>query len=194
MDENLDIFMSGADINMINSEYDVMMNSTFLDMLGPILVFINLLSLVFYLLFAWWLFMMSKKFWVKHAWMSFIPILQFYNLAAVADKSLLNYIVFPFIGYIVWIILWPITFWITTIAWVIYFLVMIIKLYHAISLRCWRWAWTTVWFLFISFIMFPVVWYTMEDKSNEIKKDDNDEETNIITEEKNENDDITKEL
>ena len=52
---------------------------------------------------------------------------------------------------------------------------MWVKLLHAISIRTWNGAWTTLWFVFVSFIMFPIVWLKMEDKSG-----NNSEEKNSI--------------
>lgn len=178
--EMIDLSMSWANIDMLETQIDGWLLHT----LMVVWPFMNILSIVFYLLYAWWLYMMSKKLWVKYARLSFIPIAQIYNLFAISKKSILHYLIFPIIAMIVWGILAIFTFWLTLIAAYIYLIVMTVKLYHAISLRCWRWARTTVWFLLVWFIMFPVVWYNMEDKSGENKN--NDDESNIITEENNE--------
>jgi len=125
----------------------------------------NKLSLVFFLLAAWWLYMINKKLWEKYPWLSFIPLVQLYNYWTASQKSLVIYILYPILALIIWGILSIFTFWITWIIALIYFMVMIVKLYHAISVRCGGWAWTTLWFLFIWFIMFPIVWFNLEDKS-----------------------------
>lgn len=132
--------------------------------------FINLLSIVTFILSWWWLFMINKKFNEPYPWLSFIPIVQIYGYLTASKKSFLHYFVFPFLAIIIWSFLAYFTFWISMIIAVIYMLVMIIKLIHAISIRCWRWVWTTVWFIFIPFIMFPIVGYKLEENINKETK------------------------
>lgn len=57
-------------------------------------------------------------------------------------------------------------------------------LLHWISKRTWRWAWTTLWFIFVPFIMFPVVWSKLEDKSWINSDNQTTNNNDIIIEEK----------
>lgn len=153
-------------------------------MIQSLWIGLNIFQIVTFLLTAWGLFMISKKLWEKHSWLSFVPILQLYNYFAVSKRSVAQTLVYPIIALIIWGILAIFTFWISLIIAVIYLLVMVIKLYHAISVRCWRWAWTTVWFLFVPFIMFPIVWKKLDDKSwwDSGKKETKKEEKVLDTE------------
>lgn len=156
------------EINMLNDSMNSWAITTFMAVS-------NIFQILFYLLSAWWLYLINKKFWEKHSWLSFVPILQLYSYTTAWQKPLKEYVIYPIIWLIIWSILWIFTFWITMIVAVIYMLVMIIKLYHAISLRCGRWTWTTVWFLFVPFIMFPVVGTKLEDKSSTLQNNNTDE-------------------
>lgn len=128
---------------------------------------LNILALAFFILQAWGLYMINKKLWEKHAWLSFVPLLQIYNYFTASKKSFLYYLVLPIIAIIAWIFLVMFTYGISLILAYIYLFVMMVKLYHAISKRTWRWAWTTVWLIFIPFIMFPVVGYKLKANSNQ---------------------------
>ncbi len=111
---------------------------------------------ILYLLLTWWgLYMINKKLWEPHAWLSFIPMINIYSYVRASWKENI---------WILWIILWTFSLMIPII-WLIIFFTLIIKLLHSISKRCSRWAWTTIGFLFIPLIMFPIVWYKL--KSNE---------------------------
>jgi len=177
--ENMDFATTWVDTSM-------MLDPSITGMLWTLWVVINILSIIFYISWAYWLYLINKKLWEKHAWLSFVPIAQIYNYFTASKKSVLHYLVFPIIALIIWIILGIFTFWITTIAAYIYFIVMWVKLLHAISLRTWNWAWTTVWFFFVSFIMFPIVWTKMKDVSLE----KNNEEPILSENKKEENSSI----
>jgi hypothetical protein len=137
---------------------------------GAYMVIINIIQLALFILTWWWLYMINKKLWEEHAWLSFVPIAQIYGFLTASKKPVLQYVVFPIIALILWAILAIITFWITLIVAYIYLMVMVIKLLHAISIRCWRWVWTTVGFVFIPFIMFPIVWYKLKENINKETK------------------------
>ncbi len=141
---------------------------------------INIISLLFYISTAYWLYLINKKLWEKHAWLSFVPIIQIYNYCTASKKSILHYFVLPIVAIIVWVILTPFTFGISAIVAYIYFIVMWIKLLHAISIRTGRWAWTTVWLLFVGAIMFPIVWIKLE-ATNTVKKEEDKEKTENST-------------
>lgn len=124
---------------------------------------INILWLILYFFWAYWLYLINTKLWEKHAWLSFVPLIQIYNYFTASKKPVKEYLVYPILAIILWIILSIFTFWLSAIIAIIYFLVMRIKLLHAISLRTGRWAWTTVWLLFINAIMLFIVWIKMKD-------------------------------
>lgn len=123
-------------------------------------------QLIVYILTYWGLYKINKKLWEPHAWVSFIPVVQIYNYLTASKKSFLHYFVLPFLAVLVSFPLAVFTFWISIIAAYIYMFVMMVKLLHAISLRCKRWAWTTVGFIFIPFIMFPVVAHWLKETSS----------------------------
>lgn len=150
--------MGGIDPNMMFSPWVAWM-------IWTAWTVINIISIIMYFWTAYWLYLINSKLGEKYAWLSFVPIAQYYNYFSASQKSVKNYLVYPILAIILWVILSIFTFWLTAIIAIIYFLVMWIKLLHAISLRTWNWAWTTVWFLFISFIMFPIVWTKMKDNS-----------------------------
>jgi hypothetical protein len=115
---------------------DMMMGSS--DTFMMIGAAINILSILFYLSQTTGLFLINKKLGEKHAWLSFIPLLQIYNYFTASQKSVLHYLVFPILAIIIGTILAIFTFGISLIIAYIYMLVMWIKLLHAISLRCGR--------------------------------------------------------
>jgi len=166
--------LENMDFSAMDASYTgtgLMMTPGMEEMFGTASVIINILSVIMYFWTAYWLYLINKKLGEKYAWLSFVPIAQFYNYFSASQKSFLHYFVLPIIWLIVWFILWFFTFWISIIAAYIYFIVMWIKLLHAISLRTWNGAWTTVWFLFVSFIMFPIVWTKMSDQSGNISEE-----------------------
>lgn len=175
--ENMDFSTTWIDASM-------MLDPSMTNMLWTLWAVVNILGIVFYLSGAYWLYLINKKLWEEHAWLSFIPIIQLYNYFTASKKSPLHYLIFPIIALIIWIIVWGIISMINPIGILviilsyIYFLVMWIKLLHAISIRTWNWAWTTVWFIFVSFIMFPIVWMKMTDKSEKPKLEENKMTTN----------------
>lgn len=173
---------------------DMMMTTAWMDpatmeMIGNIGIAINLLSFVLYLLFGWGLYMINKKLGEKHAWMSWIPLLQLYSLSTASGKPFMKYIVWPTVYIIIFYVLsilitiWSLTgvlwnlesfagigiavWWFLFIALYINFIIKYIQVLHGISLRTGRGVWTTIGFLFISFIMFPVVGYKLANNVKE---------------------------
>ncbi|MDD3793960.1 MAG: hypothetical protein PHI37_04050 [Candidatus Gracilibacteria bacterium] len=165
--ENMDFSTTGMDTSMM---IDPSMAAT----LGVAGTIINILSILFYISGAYGLYLINKKLGEKYAWLSFVPIAQIYNYFTASQKSFVKYLLIPFIIMIVGIILGgvisglltPILGVIIMAASYIYFFVMWIKVLHAISIRTGNGAWTTVGFLFVSFIMFPIVGMKMKDQSN----------------------------
>lgn len=186
-----------------------MTGSSIFYMIGAIL---NILSLVIFISTSLGLYWINKKLWEKHAWLSFIPLIQIYSYVKASwiafwknfFKMILTIIISLFVLFILWSVLqfviWSAhasTFWdsrsivtndmlvndvtestvssvvsslmvfLYMIAIYIPILLFFIKLYHWISKRCGRGAWTTVWFIFIPYIMFPVVGYKLKDQSNQ---------------------------
>jgi hypothetical protein len=161
-DTNLDIAMPTW-LESMNTDIMMWGSDTFM----MIWAGLNILTIVLYLLQTTGLFLINKKLGEKHAWLSFVPLLQIYNYFTASKKSFLHYFVLPLIALIIGWVLTIFTFGISIILAYIYFLVMWIKLLHAISLRCNRWAWTTIGFLLIPFIMMPIVGYKLGNQSNE---------------------------
>ncbi|MDD3145336.1 MAG: hypothetical protein PHV23_04465 [Candidatus Gracilibacteria bacterium] len=150
--------MGGIDPNM-------MFSPGVAGMIGTAGTVINIISIIMYFGTAYGLYLINSKLGEKYAWLSFVPIAQYYNYFSASQKSVKNYLVYPILAIILGVILSIFTFGLTAIIAIIYFLVMWIKLLHAISLRTGNGAWTTVGFLFISFIMFPIVGTKMKDNS-----------------------------
>jgi len=144
-------------LNTMNPDVMMWMWDTFAIILG----LLNILSIVFYISQTTGLYLINKKLGEKHAWLSFIPLLQIYNYFTASKKSFVHYLVLPILAVFIGAILMFFTYWISLLIAYIYFFVMWVKLLHAISLRCGRWAWTTVWFLFVPFVMMPVVGYKL---------------------------------
>ncbi len=149
-----------------------------MDTLAAVWMAVNGLSLIMYLTVAIGLYLINKKLWEKYPWVSFIPVVQIYSYFSASKKSWLHYLVFPILAIVVWAFLAIFTFGISLIIAYIYALVMWIKLIHAISVRTGRWVWTTIWFILIPFIMYPLVWYKMNENktSNENKEVENNNE------------------
>ena len=130
-----------------------------------ILVWANIFQFAAFILAAWWLYMISKKVWEKYSWLAFIPVLQIYTYIKVSQKSPFKIFVFPLIALLIGSVLAFFTAWISFILAFIYFFIMLISLYHWISQRCWRWAWSTLWLVLVPFIMFPIIGYKLEENS-----------------------------
>lgn len=159
MNESIDFW----NINMDSFDTSFMMNQWTIEAFWTLWIIINILWIILYFFWAYWLYLINTKLWEKHAWLSFVPLINIYNYFTASKKPVKEYLVYPILAVIVWIALSVFTFWLSAIIAIIYFLVMWIKLLHAISLRTGRWAWTTVWLLFINAIMLFVVWIKMKD-------------------------------
>ena len=146
---------------------------------GTIALILNIFGIFAFILSAYGLFLINKKLGEKHAWLSFVPLLQIYNYFTASKKSVLHYLVLPIVAVIVGGILAIPTFGISAVVAYVYALVMWIILLHAISKRCGRWAWTTVGLIFIPFIMLPVVWVKL-NKTLKAKVQDTVEKTEDI--------------
>jgi len=187
-------------------------NSDLLQTISGLWTVINIFSIISYILISWGLYQISKKLLVKYAWLSFIPILNFYNIIKCAWKSLW-WILWIILIWILWMFIWWIVFWIITyliMSWVIkiwillsiifliiwyiimYLLISIwyIIVLNAISKRTWRGGWTTLGFIFVPYIMYPVVWYKLKAKTSEEsseiegKKDENEIKDKTVSESK----------
>jgi len=157
-------------------------NSDLFSMLAWAWMVMNIFMLITFLLKAWWLYNINKKLWEKYAWLSWIPVLQIYNLFTASQKSWITYLLYPVIAIIAWIFLSMFTFWLSLLIAILYAAIMWVKLLSAISTRTWRGAWTTLGFIFIPYIMYPVVWYKLKEKSENNTK--NNEEVIEKEEEK----------
>lgn len=137
------------------------------------------ISILIYLATAIWLFLINKKLWEKYPWVSFLPIINVYSYFSASKKSWLHYLILPIIAVAVWTILFIPTFGISFVIATIYAMIMWIRLLHAISIRTGRWVWTTIWFIFIPFIMYPVVGYKMEENKHWDNNEPNQKNTEL---------------
>jgi len=145
------------------------------DIIMIIIVVYYLLVIIAYLLKAWGLYMINKKLGEPYPWLAWIPLLQVYSYLKASWKPMKEYLLYPIL-IMIWImaiatVLWIIWVpdWVAAIVWIwawLYILVVIIKITHWISIRTWGWVWTTVWLMLIWFIMFPIVGYKLDNKSN----------------------------
>lgn len=173
----MDYETTGTDIiGSINTQ----MSPETMEILNSIGAVANLVSIIFFLASAYGLYLINKKLWEKHPWLSFVPLLQIYNYFTASKKSFLHYFVFPVIAIILWSLLAFFTFAISLIVAYVYMMIMWILLLHAISQRCGRWAWTTVGFVFIPFIMFPVVGVKLDETLKAKAKDITEKTEDII--------------
>lgn len=133
--------------------------------------------LIVFVLVCLSVFILAKKSNIKHRWMAWIPWWHQYIISKIANKNFITHFIIPTIilccawGYvfttvllfifsmgrfILWWNLWFI-YSISAGFWILYFIVMKIKLLHWVSKNTGRWCWTTAGLFFIPFIMFPVV-------------------------------------
>ncbi len=153
----------------------------------------NFVSIIFFLLTSWGIYMLAKKMNLKRAWMSWVPLLQYYPMAQAGGKGLMTHFVYPIIAMTVSIILlimlgaiwgwimwesannWPFAATLMIVAWIIvfiaaiYMLIKYIQVLSGISKNTWRWGWTTAGLFFVGFIMFPVVGYKYEWREKKIE-------------------------
>lgn len=137
---------------------DVVMIAWMEETFGLVALIVNIVSIITFILSAYGLFLINKKLGEKHAWLSFVPLLQIYNYLTASKKTFVPYILLPFIAIIIGTLIAVFTFGISMILAYLYAFIMAIILLHSISKRCGRGWWTTVGFIFIPFIMMPVVW------------------------------------
>jgi hypothetical protein len=79
----------------------MLMTSGMEETLGAIMLISNIISLVAYVASAYGLYLINKKLGEKHAWLSFVPLIQIYNYFTASKKSVLHYLVLPIIAIIV---------------------------------------------------------------------------------------------
>lgn len=137
-----------------------------LAILAWVWIALNIFIVVSFLLKAWGLWNINKKLGVTHPWLSWIPVVNIYMYYTAWGTSFVKYFVYPVIAYILGFILAFVTFWITAIAAVIYLIYCLIHVLHNISKATWRWAWTTVWLIFVPFIMLPIIGYKLHGWPN----------------------------
>ncbi len=128
----------------------------------------NIFTLVTFLLIWWGLYNINKKLWNEHAWISFIPVVQYYSFFEAGWLSFKKYFVYPLLFIILWAIGAIFTLWISLLVALIYYLYCWVKNLNSISKKTWRWTWTTLGLLFFPYIMFPIVWYKFERKEERV--------------------------
>ena len=129
----------------------------------------GLINVVFFLLVSWGIYMLAKKMDLKRAWMSWIPLLQYYPMAQAWGKNVLTHFVYPFLAMIASFFVAGFLGVLGSIGWIlgmvlvmvalIYMLVKFVQVLSWISKNTGRGWWTTAGLFFLSFIMFPVVGY-----------------------------------
>lgn len=116
-------------------------NSSILSILGPVFFVIQLLSFVTFILQAYWIYQINKKFWEEYPWLAFIPVINIYSFVKAAWKDWI---------WVLWLILWFIAF---GIPWLIITIVLI----DNISRRTGHGFWMSVWILFFPYICLPII-------------------------------------
>ena len=106
----------------------------------------NVITIVFFLLKAWGLYNINKKLGEPYPWLSWIPVIQMYSFVKAGGKNGM---------WVLWIILGYIFF-------IIPGLILSIIVMHETSKRTGRGVWTTLGFIFIGFIMYPVVGHKLQ--------------------------------
>jgi len=99
---NLDLLNTTDLSGLETMDTSLMLTPWMEDTLWLASIVMNILSLLFYISSAYWLFLINKKLGEKHAWLSFIPLLQIYNYFSASKKSVLHYLVLPILALIVW--------------------------------------------------------------------------------------------
>ncbi len=138
-----------------------------------------LIPLFFFIITGWGLYNINKKIWEKYAWLSWIPLVQIYMIYKAGWKSFFMYFIMPVLIMVLanWWMDWMssnskwlgifVLFLIPQLLFIIFYIITV----HWISKRTGHWFLTTIWFIVLPFIFFPLVWY----KSDSIKlKDIND--------------------
>lgn len=148
------------------------MDSWLASIIVLIIIFLYIFSFIAYILQSTWLFLINKKLWEKLPWLAFIPVIQIYSFFTASKKSVLHYGVLPILSlfvaaFLMWILsilwkTWLIIWSILLILSYIYLLVQLIRIIHGISVRCGRWVWTTLLFIFFPYIMYLYVWIKMK--------------------------------
>jgi len=176
------------DLEWIKGTYDWadVFSSDITNLLGVVDLVLNIFMLLAFIWMWYWIYTLAKKMWVKHAWMWWIPLFQYYTMCQVAGVKFFKHVVIPFliiIGvviliFIAWFtgVIWSnlMLFWI--IAWTLYIaayifsIVRYIWILSPISKKTWRGWWSTAGLFFIPFIMFPVVAYKYKAWDNKTQE------------------------
>ncbi len=86
-----------------------------MQMLSGFTLALNIISIVFFITTALWLYKMSKKLGDKHSWLAFVPLIQLYTLIKTAGYSFWagfwRLIAFGIWAFIVWVVfMWMVWF------------------------------------------------------------------------------------
>lgn len=151
-------------------------------------MWLNIFTLLSFIWMWYGIYVLAKKMWVKHAWMWWVPLVQYYTLCKVAGVWFFKHMVLPFL-ILVWIALvaliiaWLWFIWSKWGVWLnillswmivgfsylgayIFSIVRYFWILSPISKKTWRWGWTTAGLFFFPFIMFPVVAYKYKKWEN----------------------------
>ena len=141
----------------------------------PALGFYISIVVILYISISVGLYMLNKKLWIVNPWLAWVPLWQFYSIVKCSWRSLwwifliffmllsysFQWYFFSYLYYEMhfWWIIYNILSIASTIAWIAYIIIM-----YDISKRVWKWIWTSIWFILIPFIMFPLVGYKLNFK------------------------------
>lgn len=149
MNDTIDTALLGNDI----ASSSIMMNEWIMSALIWFWIFMNIIFVVSFLLKAWWLWNINKKTWESYPWLAWIPVIQIYAFVKASWKDTI---------WILWLILWFLFF---MIPWIVIY----IMLCNWISKRTNRWIWSTIWIIFIPWIMLPIIWYKLKDWKSKVE-------------------------
>ena len=163
-------------------------------------MWLNIFILLSFIWMWYGIYVLAKKMWVKHAWMWWVPLVQYYALCKIAGVWFFKHIIAPILWFIVAIVWWwIISFWlmwgwrydnlakVLIVMWILYLIAYIfsivryVQILSPISKKTWRWGWTTAGLFFFPFIMFPVVaykykkWENSDELINTVKEVDEKE-------------------
>lgn len=125
------------------------LNPSVMDMVGNIGAVGGIFQLAIFLLMAWGLYTINKKWGEPYPWLAFIPLVQMYSFVKAGGKDGI---------WVLWIIL-------GMIAFIIPGLILSIMVVHSISKRTGNGVGSTLLALIFPYIMYPIMASNMVDQS-----------------------------
>ena len=83
------------DLEWIKGTYDWadVFSSDITNLLGVVDLVLNIFMLLAFIGMWYWIYTLAKKMWVKHAWMWWIPLFQYYTMCQVAGVKFFKHVV-----------------------------------------------------------------------------------------------------